>query len=233
METLKLQCRVTTMDGIGCGSTEKIISDVNARTEANPAAGSCVTYLAPLLMNGTSSNSHKQWSSQTLGALGNKSKEDALSCLCQAALLEDLSSWSHWDLIFKPQHGDLAQFIEREGPHAELHVLEVSPGVLLRVDHLASHQKFLEAVEARDPASTSGQLVSIAVQQGSVHEVSMQLLGSHVQTVLDRMVTESAQSNEAGCEQTLSATEFVYHCLVRIPLKICQFLAKEVRKKQA
>ena len=193
-----------------------------------------MTYLAPLLVNGASSgDSRKQRSSPSLGPLGHKSKEDTLSCLSSAPLLEDLASWSHWDLVFRPQHGDLAKFVAEEGSRSELHVLEVSPGVLLRVDPQASHQKFLEAVEARDPVGTSGQLVSIAVQQGSIHEVSMKLLGSHVQTALDRMMaSESAGSGQDGGEPTARATEFVYRCIVRIPLKLCQFMAKEVSRKR-
>ena len=227
--TLKLQCSVTTVDQLCCGSIEKLISDVSDKTGAGTATHSSVTYLAPLLVNGASKDCLKQQSCLTpLGALGHKTRDEALSCLSRAPLLEDLASWSHWDLVFQPQHGDLAKFIEEEGPCCGLHVLEVSPGVLLRVDPQASHQRFLEAVEARDPINTSGQLVSIVVQQGSVHEVSMQLLGSHVQTALDRMTSESAQSGQTSGQQTLPATEFVYCCLLRIPLRICQFLAKEV-----
>jgi hypothetical protein len=229
-ETLKLQCSVTTVDQLCCGSIEKLISDVTEKADTNSTPTPCVTYLAPLLVNGaTSGDSRKQWSSPSVGPLGHKSKEDTLSCLSSTPLLEDLARWSHWDLVFRPQHGDLAKFVEGEGSRSELHVLEVSPGVLLRVDPQASHQKFLEAVEARDPVGTSGQLVSIAVQQGSVHEVSMKLLGSHVQTALDRMMaSESAGSGQDGGELTTRATEFVYRCIVRIPLKLCQFLAKEV-----
>ena len=232
-ETLKLQCRVTTIDQISCGSVEKIISDTNERVDPNSQTQSCVSYLSPLLVNGASDGSRRQWSSQSFGALGDKTREEALSCLCRAPLLDDLASWSHWDQLFNPQHGELAGFVEKEGSEVGLHVLEVAPSVLLRVDPLASHQKFLEALEARDSVGTSGQLVSVVVQQGSVHEVSMQLLGSHVQTALDRMVYDSTQpSHETGADQhSVSATEFVYQCLLCIPLQLCQYLAKEVGHK--
>ena len=216
------------MDQLCCGSTEKLISDVAENADTNSTAASRVTYLTPLLMNGATSNdSRKQWSSPDVGPLGHKTRADAIACLSCAPLLEDLARWSHWDLVFRPQHGDLTEFIEKQG--SELHVLEVSAGVLLRLDPQASHQKFLEAVEARDPVSTSGQLVSIVVQQGSVYEVSMKLLGSHVQTALDRMASDSTLAGSAG-QDGGQVTQFVYSCLLRIPLKLCTFLAKEVRK---
>ena len=230
-ETLKLQCGVSTVDQIHCGSIEKLISDVNVkeRAGASTAAQNYVTHLAPLLVNGTrETDSYKQWSSPSLGVLGHKTREDASSCLRCAPLLEDLGLWSHWDLVFKPQHGDLSQFIEREGEKSGVYALEIKPGVLLRVDQEASHQKFLQAVEANDPINTAGQLVSLVVQQGSVHEVSLQLLGSHVETALEKLVTDSSQSTDGGVDGALLATQFIYQCLVRIPHKICHFLSKEV-----
>ena len=217
------------MEQICCGSVDKIVSDVNEIPKLNSASQSCITYLSPLLLNGATSDSHMQSSSQTLGALGNKSREDALSCLCRAPLLENLAIWSHWDQVFKPQHGDLAKFIQRDGPGVGLHVLELFSGILLKVDPQATHQRFLEAVEARDPVGTSGQLVSIVVQQGSVHELSLQLLGSHIQTTLERMVCDSAHA--ADDHTMLPAQQFIYQCLIRIPLHLCQFLAKEVSFK--
>ena len=227
-ETLKLQCGVSTVEQIHCGSIEKLISDVNVeeRAGASVATQRYVTHLAPLLVNGTrDKDSYKQWSSPSLGVLGLKTREDAISCLRCAPLLEDLGLWSHWELVFKPQHGDLSQFIEREGEQSGVCALEIKPGVLLRVDAEASHQKFLQAVEANDPINTAGQLVSLVVQQGSVHEVSLQLLGSHVETALEKL---SSRSAEGGVDGALLATQFIYHCLLRIPHKICHFLSKEV-----
>lgn len=231
METLKLQCGVTAVDQIHCGNIEKLISDVTVqeKVEGSKTTQPSVTYLAPLLVNGASeSNLYEQWSCPPLGVLGHKSKADAVDCLSQAPLLEDLAQWSHWDLVFRPQHGDLARFIAREGTLNALHALEIAPGTLLRIDPQASHQKFLQAVETLDPINTSGQLVSIVIQQGSVHELSMKLLGNHIQTALDRLVLVSVQSSAASTNATLLATQFIYGCLVRIPYKISHYLSKEV-----
>lgn len=228
-ETLKLQCRVAKVDQIYCGSIEKLISDVavKERAEVNTANQQCVTYLAPLLMNGANDSDARvtERLRQSTGALGPKSASDAVACLQCAPLLEELAGWSHWDLVFKPQHGELPGFIEREGPKNGLNALEVSPGTLLRVDPDPSQQKFLEALEANDPINTAGQLVSLVIQQGSVHEVSMQLLGKQVQTSLEKLM---CHSDECSADRTALAMQFIYRCLTRIPHKISCFLSKEV-----
>lgn len=50
---------------------------------------------------------------EAVGRLGEVSKTQALASLLSCPLLEDLSEWSQWDLIFKPSHGSLREFIER------------------------------------------------------------------------------------------------------------------------
>ena len=221
------------MDQLHCGSIAKLISDATVREGQGmgTATQRSVCHLAPLLVNGAREvDSYKQWSCPRVGVLGHKTRENAVTCLQRAPLLEDLASWSHWDLVFKPQYGELSEFIESDGPRNGLHALEIAPGTLLQVDLEASHQKFVQAVEARDPVNTAGQLVSVVVLQGSVHEVSLQLLGNHVQTALQKMASEFAQVGTEEIDGTILATQFVFRCLVRIPHKICHFLAKEVKE---
>lgn len=50
---------------------------------------------------------------EAVGLLGEISKVQALACLMSCPLLEDLSEWSQWDLVFKPFHGSLKEFIQR------------------------------------------------------------------------------------------------------------------------
>lgn len=49
----------------------------------------------------------------TVGRLGEMSKAQALASLLSCPLLDDLSEWSQWELIFKPVYGSLKDFIER------------------------------------------------------------------------------------------------------------------------
>lgn len=56
-----------------------------------------------------------------MGRLGEVSKAQALSSLLSCPLLEDLNQWSQWELIFKPLHGSMKDFIERNaGKHTAL-----------------------------------------------------------------------------------------------------------------
>lgn len=50
---------------------------------------------------------------ETVGLLGDVSREQAMASLLTAPLLEDLAEWSQWELVFQPNHGSLKQFIEK------------------------------------------------------------------------------------------------------------------------
>lgn len=50
---------------------------------------------------------------EAVGRLGEMSKAQALASLLSCPLLEDLNEWSQWELIFKPLHGCIKEFIER------------------------------------------------------------------------------------------------------------------------
>lgn len=49
---------------------------------------------------------------ETVGLLGPVTREQAMSSLVSAPLLEDLAEWSQWELVFQPQLGPLKDFIE-------------------------------------------------------------------------------------------------------------------------
>ena len=52
---------------------------------------------------------------RSVGVLGEQSRDTALLCLHNCPLLGDLEAWSHWNLVFKPQHGDLKDFVQKYG----------------------------------------------------------------------------------------------------------------------
>lgn len=55
---------------------------------------------------------------EAVGRLGEMSKAQALASLLSCPLLEDLSEWSQWELIFKPL-GSLKDFIERNAGRSQ------------------------------------------------------------------------------------------------------------------
>ena len=215
------QFGVDTFEDLSCGSVHKIISESQDSHQAFHAAA--VTYLSPLLLNG---GICLQESKQSVGILGHQSKEDALSCLRSTPLLEDLKQWSHWELIFQPQHGQLEEFLQSElscDPASAVHALEISPGQLLRIDPNSSVTDFVTALnrDSPDPIEVAGNIVSLIVKRGSTKNISIQLLARHVTTCLEKMV--------ASHETSDIASKFVYHTLIRIPFKLCKLIVSEVR----
>lgn len=49
------------------------------------------------------------------GVLGSTTTAKALACLQNCPLLADLAEFSHWDLVFKPEHKDLKTFVQKHG----------------------------------------------------------------------------------------------------------------------
>ena len=52
---------------------------------------------------------------QKVGIIGHTTKDKALACLQNCPLLEDLSEWSLWDVVFGPELGNLKDFIQKYG----------------------------------------------------------------------------------------------------------------------
>lgn len=180
-----------------------------------------VVYLTPIVVN---SEDNTSCSADVVGLLGNQTAQDALSCLKKAPLLEDLSEWSHWEIVFQPQLGNLSTFLTKisrlDGDN--MLALEISPGKLLKIDQNSSIKNFIVAVENLDAINASGHLVSVIVQRGNTNDISAQLLANHMLSSLEKQIVKSKTEGE----QEVSL--FIYKCLIRIPLQICKFIANEV-----
>ena len=162
-----------------------------------------------------------------VGVLGHQTPSAALECLRAAPLLEDLAEWSHWDLVFRPQYGPLSDFILGPSTRGEISALEISPGKLIKISPGSSIQDFYKAVDSFDATNAAGHLVSLVVTRGNTRDISVQLLASHVLASLQRRLAE-CEGGE-GCEENEGAvTGFVFACLTRIPVRICELIANEV-----
>ena len=218
------QFGVDSFEDLSCGSVHKIISE--SQDSQQVAQMSAINYLYPLLLNGSIS---LQESKQGVGILGHQSREDALSCLQRAPLLEDLKQWSHWEFVYQPQHGRLERFLQQvldSQPTTAVHALETAPGQLIRINPNSSVSDFNTSLssDCPDPINTAGHLVSLIVKCRSIQDISVQLLASHVTTSLEKMV-----ANLSGVQETSDQVAvFVYRVLIRIPFKICKLLASEV-----
>ena len=217
------QFGVDSFEDLSCGSVHKIISE--SQDSQQVAQASAINYLYPLLLNGSIS---LQESKQGVGILGHQSREDALSCLQKAPLLEDLKQWSHWELVYQPQHGRLERFLQQvldSQPSSAVHALEIAPGQVIRIDSNSSVSDFTSlSSDPPDPINTAGHLVSLIVKRRSIQDISVQLLASHVTTSLEKMMANFSGEQETSDQVAL----FVNRVLIRIPFKICKLLASEV-----
>ncbi|XP_026170473.1 protein NO VEIN isoform X2 [Mastacembelus armatus] len=165
---------------------------------------------------------------EAVGYLGEMSKNQALASLLSCPLLEDLSEWSQWELIFKPLHGSLKDFIERNAANTGLGALEVTPGLLLRISTHTGDKQFSSAAMVLDPVGTAGHLVSMVVADG-IDNAPLALLANHMQTSLAAAVSQedlSQAEEDVSCYSRVA--KFLLGCLTRIPIKTCQALWRQV-----
>jgi len=168
--------------------------------------------------------------SSAVGVRGHQSLQAALDCLRSAPLLEDLSEWSHWDLVFQPQFGKLSDFLLSKRVLGEagscVSALEITSGKLLKICSTSTIQDFNQAVDCFDPVQTSGHLISLVAIRGNTQDISPQLLANHLRSSLEKRAAESSERLKG--EKVVSS--FIFKCLIRIPVKLCRFLANEVRE---
>uniref|UniRef100_A0A3P8TIF1 Wu:fj29h11 n=1 Tax=Amphiprion percula TaxID=161767 RepID=A0A3P8TIF1_AMPPE len=159
---------------------------------------------------------------ELVGRLGEMSKDQALASLISCPLLENLSEWSQWELIFKPFHGSLKDFIERN-TNTGLAALEVRPGLLLRITTNTGDKYFSSAATALDPVGTAGHLVSIVVADG-ITNAPTALLANHMESSLAAAMLSQAEQ-DVQCYNRVA--KFLLECLTRIPSKTCQALLQQ------
>ena len=227
-EAIKRHFGVESVKELGCGEVEKLLSDKGLSNQC-PFAVPVIAYLTPLLFNTSDSSTMQTSMTGMVGFLGHQSSNSAMECLAAAPLLEDLHNWSHWDAVYKPTLGALSAFLQQQARHSSnpIHVLEVPPGRLLRINPDSSHGDFASAAKCGDAIATAGHLVSMIVRSSSVCDIPIQLLSSYIESAL---ATLSSQHVEDPTQQLQSvAIDFVFQCLQRIPEHLCIHIAKEVK----
>ncbi|XP_067225099.1 uncharacterized protein wu:fj29h11 isoform X1 [Chanodichthys erythropterus] len=186
------------------------------------AVTSAVRYECPLMPA-----SSWECVADTVGLLGEVSRDQARASLLSAPLLQDLQEWSQWELVFQPNHGPLKDFIDKYCGKTELLALEVSPGVLLRVTADTGDKHFSEAAQALDPVGTAGHLVSIVVADG-IPNTPTALLANHMESALNVAVAQEAiRLGEDGYSYG-GVARFVLECITQMPTRICKELLQQV-----
>ncbi|XP_055006163.1 uncharacterized protein wu:fj29h11 isoform X2 [Boleophthalmus pectinirostris] len=223
---LRSHYRLRDSRDLGFGALHRLAGLVQQQKQLSGGGLSPVYYELALLVKRSSSSAEVE--GESVGRLGEMSKDQALSSLLSCPLLEDLGQWSQWDLVFKPLYGPLKDFIERNAGTSGLSALEVCPGVLLRTTSHTGEQDFSVAAESLDAVGTAGHLVSMVVAYG-VDNAPLALLANHMQSSLAAAVARedlSQAHEDVSCYRRVA--EFVLACLVRIPTRTCRTLMQQV-----
>ncbi|XP_020529013.1 uncharacterized protein LOC18443902 isoform X1 [Amborella trichopoda] len=162
----------------------------------------------PLLLNGgplPESAGSLTESGQTTGSLGVVTGNDAIKCLLKAPILSDLQAWSHWDLVFAPTLGPLLDWL-LSGVSEELFSIVSKDGKLIRIDHLATVDGFLEAVLQGSARRTAAQLLSVFALYGGINRSPVSLLKCYARQGIQVMVKNYIDSLKVTNNGKLSST---------------------------
>uniref|UniRef100_A0A1A7X528 HTH OST-type domain-containing protein n=2 Tax=Iconisemion striatum TaxID=60296 RepID=A0A1A7X528_9TELE len=223
---LRSHYRVRDSQDLGYGSLHMLVGLVQRQRELAGGGLSPVYYESALLAKHSKSSSESGYDS--VGCLGEMSRDQALASLLSCPLLEDLNQWSQWELIFKPLHGSLKDFIERYAANTGLAALEVTPGLLLRITTDTGDKRFSCAAAALDSVGTAGHLVSMVTADG-IDNAPTALLANHMENSLAAAVAKedlSSAEDDVTCYSRVAT--FLLTCLTRIPTRTCQALLQQV-----
>uniref|UniRef100_A0A1D1Z6Y8 Sacsin n=1 Tax=Anthurium amnicola TaxID=1678845 RepID=A0A1D1Z6Y8_9ARAE len=131
-----------------------------------------------------------------VGSLCPVSAKDAIECLLKVPMLSDLRSWSHWDLVFAPTLGPLLAWLSSEIHDKGLSCIATTDGRLIRIDHSATVDEFLEASIQGSPFHVALKLLSLLVLYGGTNNIPVALLKCYAQRAIDVIVRNSIDSEE-------------------------------------
>uniref|UniRef100_A0A671QV93 Uncharacterized LOC107653992 n=1 Tax=Sinocyclocheilus anshuiensis TaxID=1608454 RepID=A0A671QV93_9TELE len=220
---LRNHYRIRDSRELGHGPLSFLVNCTQKQKElSGDAVTSVVRYECPLLPMGSG-----ECVVDSVGLLGEVSRDQARASLLSAPLLQDLEEWSQWQLVFQPNHGPLKDFIDKYffmcAGKTELLALEVSPGVLLRVTAVTGDKHFSEATQALDPVGTAGHLLSIVVAYG-IPNTPTALLANHMESALNLAVIRPGEDGYSYG----GVARFVLECVALMPTRICKELLQQV-----
>ncbi|KAI6695798.1 hypothetical protein NL676_023508 [Syzygium grande] len=123
--------------------------------------------------------------------------KDAIEVLVKAPIFSDLLSWSHWERKFAPAHGPLVDFLLNEVNSKELLCLVTNDGKVIRIDHSATIDSFLEAALRGSSFLTAVKLLSFFSLVGGEKHVPLALLKSHACRAFEVIIENSQDGVDA------------------------------------
>ncbi|XP_031130819.1 protein NO VEIN-like isoform X3 [Ipomoea triloba] len=168
--------------------------------------------------------------------------KDAIKVLLNAPMLTDLSLWSHWDIVFAPSLGSLVGWLLKDVNNKQLLCLVTRGGKVIRVDHAATTDSFLEVILQRSPFETAVKLLSLLALYGGEQKIPLALLKCYTRKAFEVFSKNSLEmdsidnqsmpigSNTGSLRSETKvgraksvASRFILDCLDYLPVECCSF----------
>ncbi|XP_022924460.1 uncharacterized protein LOC111431955 isoform X2 [Cucurbita moschata] len=133
---------------------------------------------------------------QGLRAIESVTSEDAIKVLIRAPMLLDLNLWSHWDILFAPALGPLVPWLQNEVNIENFLCMVTKEGKVIRIDHTATADSFMEAALQGSPFQTAAKLLSIFALIGGEKYVPLSLLKHHASRAFDVIIKIAVENTE-------------------------------------
>ncbi|KAL7083746.1 hypothetical protein ACP275_14G181400 [Erythranthe tilingii] len=183
-ELLMMQFPSVCFTLLGNGSEQNIMDILR---ESKTGTSFCSVLFSATL---TASQEEKYFSDSHLTAK-DADTTHALEVLRNAPMLIDLNSWSFWDLKFAPSLGPLVNWLLNEVKTNELLCLITKGGKVMRLDHSATVESFLEVFVEGSSFQTAVKLLSLLALYGGEHKVPTSLLKCRTKKALEILVKSS------------------------------------------
>lgn len=124
--------------------------------------------------------------------------KNAIEVLLKSPMLSDLSKWSHWDIKFAPFLGPLISWLLNDVNTKEMLCLVTKDGKVIRIDHSATLDSFLEAAVQGSSFQTAVHLLSLISLFGGEKHVPLSLLKCHACHAFEVMFRNSLEDVEVS-----------------------------------
>ncbi|KAL6971001.1 hypothetical protein U1Q18_030682 [Sarracenia purpurea var. burkii] len=186
----------------------------------NESTSSCILFSTALLGSHTGDSINEKASSTAAlkgmeighrtGLLGSFTTKDAVDVLLRAPMLADLSLWTHWDLVFAPSLGPLVEWLLNEVNTKELLCLVTKDGKVIRIDHTATVDSFLEGSLQGSSFQTAVKLLSLLSLYGGDRHVPLSLLKCYARQAFEVLTKNFCEVEVNECKTFLRQGDSLY-----------------------
>ncbi|CAH9120976.1 unnamed protein product [Cuscuta epithymum] len=171
--------------------------------------------------------------------------KDVMQVLLKAPMLTDLRLWSHWDFAFAPSLGSLVGWLLKEVNTEGLLCLVTRGGKVIRVDHAATTDSFLEVLLQKSAFETALKLLSLLTLYGGEQSVPLALMKCYACKAFEAFSKNSLDMDSIDYKSMPSdvntgsltsgsrlnkaksvASRFIIECLDYLPIEFCPFAAR-------